>query len=1247
MIYKQNIGRPIYNPNILKLIGISLLMLCLYKTGRSQNDFPKDDNTPLPELHLLENDKLLKMAESMIQHAYYSYLAELRGYSKSEIHIKQTNQQANSLKLPTALSIPDEALPLEIKRNQLNQSKIWLETNQQQLKLLEAQKVYLEKHIAQITTTQLSANLLLKAFDDIKVFLLEINLRLSDRTLMANEVPTALYEDKLASMKLNVWDQPARLTRDLEKYENIIKTTVERISKVHKNILEATTSLTDAEEIYSEELKRQNLKQDYIIKPPQQLLRELVKSQEELIWLNGTFNLSYRRFHRLQKQSNDIRVQLESLSPPKFQDSQLDSTKIEESIKATITHEKKRIKKLGGLKEVLVKMIDQVKNYQADDIVLNEHLFRMQVLTGVVEELTKEGTLPKKDLPKLTSSKTLTDRINTNDKIREDVLLIMSKTGEQLLDLDQQIDNTLTAHKDAEDRLSKFLMEQILAKQARQWDSELKQLEPSNLIKRFKDNADAIKQNSAKLEKSEKSYQQLQSDTQKAGKQLQTVKDPLLRSIQQESSVEYKAILEKLFEGTDLKQPENLQPATAHRTDEKSLSIEEITIDNRQYQKIISTQIRNIEELQKYRLELLETMKELEKKTSHLAKGSQQAGKLSLQHYAIAIELKKRLGQQQLQSDEIPDGITDALQKERISKFENKSIKLSNEQNSLGQQIIILSQPVKTLPEQKQILGNILEAIGKRLDIQQDWRKLVMHLEAGRQALSEIEKKTLEQDALRLMESETTWQESMLGFVPSDRAENLTQLMQSLYQEWIELEGNQKNLQTQKDKLEQLIQSVGEEETIISQLMPLLQQQVTQLTETYNKEYTEIKTRILHLKASEQHKNKSEAIAQQLNRLFTQYLQIAATHQWIQLFELRLSAESLGAVLDDYQQQLGDFNIKTATIERRFDFLKGHTNNNSAKLPSEETPKSDMHKIRFSQGEIGVLRAERKKILSQEVIWVLGKIGIIIVSALLLVTLLNWIISRMLKRAHERNATAHNIFALSFMNAFLKFTIWVIAIIILFSVLGFHVGTIMAGLGIGGLAVAMAARETLANILGGFLLFFESPFSIGDVIKIGSNTAKVTGLTWRTTRLITGFGYSYSIPNCQVTEATIKNYTHTTPPGDFFLVYVSAKYDPQIVIPVINQALAECSTVLQDEPKGTWVAEESMLGNMTVMAYWPWWSLQDYHKRNGVRNEVWQMIWKHLNKAGIGMEIKPFNQDAPLTMEMKTLPVEIEKRISS
>lgn len=104
-----------------------------------------------------------------------------------------------------------------------------------------------------------------------------------------------------------------------------------------------------------------------------------------------------------------------------------------------------------------------------------------------------------------------------------------------------------------------------------------------------------------------------------------------------------------------------------------------------------------------------------------------------------------------------------------------------------------------------------------------------------------------------------------------------------------------------------------------------------------------------------------------------------------------------------------------------------------------------------------------------------------------------------------------------------KILIWAVAIILSLKHAGYDVGALLAGLGIGGIAVAMAARDTIANIFGGFTILADRPFHLNDRIKIVGFDGTVKEIGVRSTRLETLEGRMVTIPNSKFAESPVEN----------------------------------------------------------------------------------------------------------------------------
>ena len=89
--------------------------------------------------------------------------------------------------------------------------------------------------------------------------------------------------------------------------------------------------------------------------------------------------------------------------------------------------------------------------------------------------------------------------------------------------------------------------------------------------------------------------------------------------------------------------------------------------------------------------------------------------------------------------------------------------------------------------------------------------------------------------------------------------------------------------------------------------------------------------------------------------------------------------------------------------------------------------------------------------------------------------------------------------------------------------LGFPAYSVLAGLGVGGLAVALAARDSIANLLGSMLIMLEKPFRVGHIIRVSGSEGTVEAVGFRSTRIRTSDNSLISIPNNAVVNTTIEN----------------------------------------------------------------------------------------------------------------------------
>ncbi|MBU2540654.1 MAG: mechanosensitive ion channel family protein [Candidatus Omnitrophica bacterium] len=109
----------------------------------------------------------------------------------------------------------------------------------------------------------------------------------------------------------------------------------------------------------------------------------------------------------------------------------------------------------------------------------------------------------------------------------------------------------------------------------------------------------------------------------------------------------------------------------------------------------------------------------------------------------------------------------------------------------------------------------------------------------------------------------------------------------------------------------------------------------------------------------------------------------------------------------------------------------------------------------------------------------------------------------------------------------LKVLIWIVAFLVILPFYGVNMSALIATLGVGSLAIALAAQDTIANIISGFLIMIDAPFRIGDRIKLPSGeVVEVLDIGVRRSKFLSEDKSIIIAPNLDLSKSKIINYTY-------------------------------------------------------------------------------------------------------------------------
>jgi MscS family membrane protein len=145
---------------------------------------------------------------------------------------------------------------------------------------------------------------------------------------------------------------------------------------------------------------------------------------------------------------------------------------------------------------------------------------------------------------------------------------------------------------------------------------------------------------------------------------------------------------------------------------------------------------------------------------------------------------------------------------------------------------------------------------------------------------------------------------------------------------------------------------------------------------------------------------------------------------------------------------------------------------------------------------------------------------------------------------------------LPFAKDLLKVFVVVIGLLVaLGQVFGVNVTALIGGLGIGGLAVAFAAKESLENLLASFTIFIDQPFGVGDLVTAGTVSGTVEKIGFRSTRLRTAEKSYLTVPNKSMIDKPLDNLSLRTARRVGFTIYFDQKTTSSQLQAIISEAV--------------------------------------------------------------------------------------------
>lgn len=138
--------------------------------------------------------------------------------------------------------------------------------------------------------------------------------------------------------------------------------------------------------------------------------------------------------------------------------------------------------------------------------------------------------------------------------------------------------------------------------------------------------------------------------------------------------------------------------------------------------------------------------------------------------------------------------------------------------------------------------------------------------------------------------------------------------------------------------------------------------------------------------------------------------------------------------------------------------------------------------------------------------------------------IVSYIVQQMMHARPDEQPDPNTTTAAAAIDLVAKIILWSLGVIFVLSNLGFEVTSLIAGLGIGGVAIAFALQGILSDLFASFSIYFDKPFRIGDVISVGTDMGTVEKIGIKSTRIRTLQGEELIVSNAELVKARVQNF---------------------------------------------------------------------------------------------------------------------------
>lgn len=217
-----------------------------------------------------------------------------------------------------------------------------------------------------------------------------------------------------------------------------------------------------------------------------------------------------------------------------------------------------------------------------------------------------------------------------------------------------------------------------------------------------------------------------------------------------------------------------------------------------------------------------------------------------------------------------------------------------------------------------------------------------------------------------------------------------------------------------------------------------------------------------------------------------------------------------------------------------------------------------------------------------------------------------------------------------------KGILMIVAFLLVLALLGFDVRTALAGVGIGGIAIALGAQKTLENLIGGVSVLTDRVLNVGDICRVGTQSGRVESISLRSTKLRTNDGSLLAVPNGVMASMNVENLSNRT--LYLFNPVIGVRYETQAkqLLSLLDRIREILKAHPQIDRQGLWVRFKNFGASSLEIEASAQVRTADYSEYLGIREQLLVEIMNAVEAVGTGLALPSqrlyLARDAKLTV---------------